>query len=86
MERAKTIKDLDPPYSGESQKALDNFVRQVDNVFLAKSLTYATEQDKCRYIEDFLHDIPANGWEAYNYWNLEMDNPQYAYAKLKLML
>lgn len=43
MEKAKTVKDLDPLYSGKSQKALDNFIRQVNNIFLSKPLIYATE-------------------------------------------
>lgn len=86
MERAKTVKDPDPAYRRESQKAFDNFVRQVNNVFFAKPLTYATEQDKCQYVGGFLRGIPINDWEAYNHQNLKMDDPQYAYAELKLML
>ena len=86
MEKVKTVKDLDPPYSREFQKTLDNFVRQVDNIFLAKLLTYVTEQDKCRYVGDFLHGILADNWKAYDHWNLKIDNPQYTYAELKLML
>ena len=43
MKKAKIIKDPDFSYSGESQSALDNFVQQVNNVFLTKLLTYATE-------------------------------------------
>lgn len=60
MEKAKTIKDPDSPYSGESQRALDNFVQQVNNVFLTKLLTYVTKQDKCRYIWGFLHGISTD--------------------------
>ena len=86
MEKVKTVKDLDPPYSREFQKTLDNFVRQVDNIFFVKSLTYATEQDKCRYVGDFLRGILADNWKAYDHWNLKIDNLQYAYAELKLML
>lgn len=86
MEKVKTVKDLDSPYSRKFQKTLDNFVRQVDNIFLAKSLTYATEQDKCRYVGDFLHSILADNWKAYDHWNLKIDNPQYTYAELKLIL
>lgn len=43
MERAKTVKDSDPLYSGKSQKALDNFIQQVNNIFLSKPLTYTTK-------------------------------------------
>lgn len=85
MEKAKTVKDPDLLYSGESQKALDNFVKQVNNVFLAKLLTYAIKQDKCQYVESFLRDILADNWETHNHQNFEIDNPQYAYTKLKFM-
>ena len=71
MEKAKTVKDPDLLYSGESQKALDNFVKQVNNVFLAKLLTYAIKQDKCQYVESFLRDILADNWETHNHQNFE---------------
>lgn len=85
MERAKTIKDPDLSYSSKFQRVLDNFVQQVNNVFLTKPLTYKSEQDKCWYVGDFLRGISADNWEAYDHWNLYMDNFQYVYAKLKLM-
>lgn len=75
MEKAKTIKDSDFPYCRESQKTLDNFIKQVNNVFLVKPLIYATKQNKCRYIGSFLHGISADNWEAYNHRNLKIDNP-----------
>lgn len=74
MERAKTIKDPDPLYNRKFQKVLDNFIRQVNNVFFTKSLIYTIKQDKCRYVRGFLRDIPTDDWEAYNYWNLKMNN------------
>lgn len=67
VEKAKTVKDPDLPYSGESQKVLDNSVRQVDNIFFAKPLTYITEQDKYRYVGSFLHSIFADNWETYDH-------------------
>lgn len=74
IEKAKTIKDPDPPYNRKFQKALDNFIRQVNNVFLTKSLIYTIKQDKCRYVRGFLCDISADDWEAYNHWNLKINN------------
>lgn len=86
LEEAKTVKEPDPLYSGESQKHLDVFIRQVDNVFLAKPLTYESEEEKCRYAGGYLRGIPAKDWDAYDGKNLSLDEPQYSYQELKDML
>lgn len=83
LEKAKTVKDPDPPYSGESQEHLDVFIRQVDNVFLAKPLTYESEEEKCRYAGGYLRGIPAEDWDAYDEKNSALDEPQYSYQELK---
>lgn len=74
LKRAKTIKDPDLPYNNESQRALDIFTRQVNNVFFAKQLTYTIKQDKCRYARGFLRSIFADDWETYNQQNLMIDD------------
>ena len=61
LERAKSVRDPDV-YSGQSQRHLVTFFKQLALVFRAKPLTYYTHADKCVYAAGFLGGIPAQGW------------------------
>ena len=65
LERAKKVRNPDV-YSGESQRAFDKYVSQVDLVFRTKPLTYASKKAKCFYAAAFLGGIPQSIWVAEN--------------------
>lgn len=58
LERGKSVHEPDV-YSGHSQRALDNFNKQVAMVFKMKPLTCGREEDKCIYAASRLAGIPS---------------------------
>ena len=60
LEQAKSVCDPDI-YSGQSQRQLVTFFKQLALVFRAKPLTYRTHANKCIYAAGFLGGIPAQG-------------------------
>lgn len=63
LERAKSARSPEL-YSGENQRALDDFFNQLDLVFQTKPLTYSADKDKCVYAAGYLSGIPSQEWNA----------------------
>lgn len=49
-------------YSGESQKALDLFIRQTETTFRTKPTIYSTDEDRCVFAGEYLGGTPAKDW------------------------
>ena len=47
-------------YTGQSQKHLDKYFRQVKSTFWSKPTIYAFEEDKCMYAGEYLGETPAD--------------------------
>lgn len=51
-------------YSGQSQRHLDKFLRQLHTVFRTKPTIYASEEARCVYAGECLGDTPSEKWVA----------------------
>ena len=63
LEHAKYI-CMPDVYKGKSQKHLDQFLMQVNNVFKAQSTIYALDKNKCRFAGSLYDGIPCTNWRA----------------------
>ena len=61
MERAKSVQKSEV-YSGQNQRALTDFFKQVDMVFKIKPFTYWLEVNKCIYAASWLAEILFQQW------------------------
>ena len=63
LERAKCIRMPDV-YKSESQKHLDWFLMQVNNMFKAQLTIYALDKDKCHFAGSLYDGTPRTNWRA----------------------
>ena len=72
LKRAKETKRPDV-YMGQSQKHLDRYFRQVESTFWLKPTIYASKENKCVYISEYLSKTPAEYWVAMDRATKESD-------------
>lgn len=77
---ATLAKDVKRPeiFTGQSQRHLDKFLRQLHAVFRTEPTIFASEEARCVYAGEFLGDRPADKWVAID--QFIRDDPTESYS------